>query len=166
MFTSENTGEIAALQEEITSKRDLGEVILDIKQLTSTQTLEAENLIAVMDSFVTELGYNALGSRWQEINRQIAERILTFCLTKDLAYSSPMMTESEAQVIILNLFNLFPGELRFFTNLSNPESKSIMSAWNSLTDATFDTGVIIVSNEHKTPTLETRLGILWFKDED
>lgn len=158
MFSSANTSEITTLKQEIIAKRDMGEVILEIKQLTSAQTLIPENIITIIDTLVNQLGYHPLGANWQEINLQTAEKILTFALTKDLAYSTSMMSESEAAKIIVKLINLFPGTPQFFTNLSNINNDSIMSAWNSLTDATFDTGIVIINKD--------LCGLIWFQDED
>ncbi|HLO86041.1 MAG TPA: hypothetical protein VK203_13685 [Nostocaceae cyanobacterium] len=42
----------------------------------------------------------------------------------------------------------------------------MISTWNSLIDATFDTGVVIVSSDRAKPAVDTHLGTLWFQDED
>lgn len=151
--------EITELRAEILSKRNRGEVLYDIKQLIPAHSQEiAENQTACIDLFITQLGYFPLGSRWEAVNQTAAKKILTLIMTKDLAYGGKIMSLPVATELIVKLFNLFPGNCQFFTNASFENDYTSISTWNSITKATFDTGIILVGNN--------RIGILWAKDED
>jgi hypothetical protein len=154
-----NSLEIAELRAEILSKRNIGEVLYDIKQLIPDHSREiADNQTACIDLFITQLGYSPLGSRWKPVNQTAAKKILTLIMTKDLAYGGEIMSLPVAAALIVKLFNLFPGDRQFFTNASFENDYTSISTWDSITKATFDTGIIIVGNN--------RIGILWAKDED
>jgi hypothetical protein len=155
----ENSSEIAELKAEILSKRNHGEVLLEIKKIIpDDSTAKFENPIEMIDLFVTQLGYSALGMHWKEISQEEAQKILSFIMTKDLAYSVQLMALEEAEKIFVKLFHFFSNDCQFFTNASFVNNYSGMSAWDSITKATFDTGVVILS--------KTRIGMLWVKDED
>ncbi|MBE9008115.1 hypothetical protein IQ259_24405 [Fortiea sp. LEGE XX443] len=159
ILESVDSAKIKELRAEIISKRSIGNVLFEIKQISSNSTTEkAEDLTKTLDLFVSQMGYSGLGDRWQEITQTAAHKILLFILTKDLAYSSKIMTEEAAENISHQIFNLFKNNCKFFTNAVFVNNYSALSAWDSLTRATFDTGVIFVS--------DTLLGILWVKDED
>ncbi|BAZ33190.1 hypothetical protein NIES4074_57000 [Cylindrospermum sp. NIES-4074] len=154
-----NSLEIAELRAEIFSKRNRGEVLYDIKQLIPDHNQEiAENQTVCIDLFITQLGCSPLGSRWKPINQTAAKKILTLIMTKDLAYGGEIMSLPVATALIVKLFNFFPGDRQFFTNASFENDYTSISTWDSITKATFDTGIIIVGNN--------RIGILWAKDED
>ncbi|ARV61590.1 hypothetical protein BZZ01_25855 [Nostocales cyanobacterium HT-58-2] len=155
----ENSSELTKLRAEIVSKRSFGEVLFDIKKIIPEASVEnSENLSAIINSFVTQLGYSSLGDRWKEIKREEAQQILVFILTKDLAYSTKLMTLEEAKEIDAKLFSFFQSDCKFFTNAVFVSNYSAMSAWDSLTKATFDTGVVILSDR--------LIGIVWVQDED
>ncbi|KAB8331940.1 hypothetical protein SD80_020695 [Scytonema tolypothrichoides VB-61278] len=159
IYETENSLEITELRAEVLSKRKCGEVLFEIQKIISEETLESsKNMTEILDLFVSQLGYSSLGLLWKEVNQEEAQKILSFVMTKDLAYSVPLMSLEEAENIIVKLFDFFPGYCKFFTNALFRNNYSGISAWDSITKATFDTGIIVVS--HK------RIGILWVKDED
>ncbi|MBD2595317.1 hypothetical protein H6G74_13390 [Nostoc spongiaeforme FACHB-130] len=159
ILDSVDSSEVRDLRAEILSKRNRGNVLFEIKQITSNLLLdEAENLTEILDLFVRQIGYVGIGDRWQKITQTAAKKIIVFVLTKDLAYSSKIMQIEEAEKISHQVFNLFQLHCNFFTNAEFVNNYSAMIAWDSLTPATFDTGVIFVT--------ETQMGILWVKDED
>ncbi|NMG22250.1 hypothetical protein [Brasilonema bromeliae] len=159
IYETENSLEITELRAEVLSKRNCGEVLFEIKKLIPDETIErSENLTAILDLFVSQLGYSSLGLRWKEVNQGEAQKILKFIMTKDLAYSVQLMSLEEAEKIVVKLFQIFPGNCKFFTNALFRNNYSGISAWDSITKATFDTGIIVVS--------ERRIGILWVQDED
>ena len=156
---SENISEIAELREEIISKRESGEVLLETKKLIPSGNSDDENLMALVDSFVMQLGFSGIGDRWKHINRESAQKILNFILNKNLAYSSEeSITVTDAESIADRFMNLFKDNSQFFTNAIFNHNYSGLTEWDSIAESTFDTGVVIVSNE--------RIGILWVQDED
>ncbi|MGH2416096.1 MAG: hypothetical protein ACRDEA_20880 [Microcystaceae cyanobacterium] len=156
---TENILEIAELRAEILSKRNSGEVLFEIKKIIHDETIEtSKKLTEIIDLFVIQLGYSGLGLRWKEVNQQEAQKILNFIMTKDLAYSVQLMTSQEAEKIVIKLFSFFPTDCKFFTNALFTNNYSGMSTWDSITKATFDTGIMLISDR--------RIGILWVKDED
>ena len=156
---SENISEIAELREEIISKRESGEVLLETKKLIPSGNYDDENLMALVDSFVMQLGFSGIGDRWKHINRESAQKILNFILNKNLAYSSEeSITVTDAESIADRFMNLFKDNSQFFTNAIFNHNYSGLTEWDSIAESTFDTGVVIVSNE--------RIGILWVQDED
>ncbi|GAB1539852.1 hypothetical protein NUACC21_25200 [Scytonema sp. NUACC21] len=163
---SDNSENIEELKTEIVSKRNQGEVLFEITKIIpkpsaasrSIQPSEDEDIAAVIDSFIRQQGCYNIGDRWREISKEEAEQILKFIMIKDLAYSVELMTPQEAQQISSKLLSIFTGNCKFFTNASFVDNYSGMSEWDSITESTFDTGVIIVSPD--------RIGMLWVKDED
>jgi hypothetical protein len=155
---TENISAISSLREEIVSKRESGEVILEIKRLIPTGNSADENTINIVNSFVTGLGYSEIGDRWRQINRETAQQILNFILNQNLAYAEQSMTITDAETIADKFLNFFNDNCQFFTNALFNDNYSRLAEWDSITESTFDTGVVIVSNE--------KIGILWVQDED
>jgi hypothetical protein len=98
---------------------------------------------------------------FREVSREDAELVLTNVMHKDMAYSSEIMPRESAQ----ELARLFLAEAgtqgaRYFTNGSWEQVHKEYNGvnWNPLTDATFDTGVLVLSPE--------RTACAWFVDED
>lgn len=94
---------------------------------------------------------------YREISEPTARAIAMHVLTKDLAYHAEVIASDEALDLVSRFFALCctPG-WRFFSNgdFSLKESAS----WMPATEATFDTGVLIVGSG--------RSGCLWVEDED
>jgi hypothetical protein len=158
IYETENILEMTELRAEVLSKRNCGEVLFEIKKIRSDETIEtSKNMTAILDLFVSQFGYFGLGVRWKEVNQEDAQKILSFIMTKDLAYSVPLMSLEEAENIIVKLFQIFPGHCKFFTNASF-RNNGFGISWDSITKATFDTGIIVVNDR--------RIGILWVQDED
>ena len=154
---TENISAIANFREEIISKRS-GEVLLEIKRLIPSDNIDAQNKTDIVNSFVMQLGYADIGDRWKQINRESAQKILNFILTKNLAYSEASMTITDAEKIVDRFMSVFQDNCQFFTNAIFSNNYSSLAEWDSITESTFDTGVVIVSNQ--------RIGILWVQDED
>jgi hypothetical protein len=154
-----NSSEIQELKTEIAAKRNIGSVLFEIKQISPEMNLEkSEDWQEVLDLFVSQIGYVSLGIHWKEIDKEASQKILERVFTKDLAYSAKIMPIEEAEEISTKIFNFFQNQSKFFTNAVFTNNYSALSAWDSLTEATFDTGIIIVST--------TMIGMLWVKDED
>ncbi|HAX75365.1 MAG TPA: hypothetical protein DCY88_05915 [Cyanobacteria bacterium UBA11372] len=155
---TETISEIAELREQIISKRESREVLLEIKKLIPSVNLAGENLMAIVDSFVMQLGFSGIGDRWKQINRKSAQKILIFILNKNLAYAEESIAINDAETIANRFMILFEDNCQFLTNAIFNNNYSRLTEWDSITESTFDTGVVIVSNE--------RIGILWVQDED
>lgn len=98
---------------------------------------------------------------FKEINdRASAVAILTQLLHKDMAYGSEIMPIEDARNLASNFISLFDPESKYYSNSTwnkNEYGKNI-SGWNPLTEATFDSGIIVVD--------KNKIGIAWFEDED
>lgn len=151
--------DIAELRTEIISKRQAGEVIFEIQEMAFLQSdINPKFCREIIDLLMGDMNYSPLGKQWIEINREEAQKILLLILTKDLAYNTNLMSLAEAEQLLLRFFSFFTADCQFFTNASFNKGYSRIKSWNSITKATFDTGVVIV-NTH-------RIGILWVEDED
>ena len=78
-------------------------------------------------------------------------------LNKDLAYHAEIMPAHEASQLVAQFFDLCcTSGCRFFTNGDFSVKRS--ASWTAATEATFDTGVLVVGQD--------RAGCLWVEDED
>lgn len=158
-YNLENPQEIEEIRGELLSKRSIGEVIFEVKNLSLDNNLNnSGDTNTIINTFVSQQGCSSLGDRWQEIDQEAAKKILAFIMTKDLAYSVELMSSQEAEQISDKVFNYFKNDCKLFTNATFVNNYTAMSAWDSLTKATFDTGVVMLNH--------TQICILWVKDED
>ncbi|WP_086931669.1 hypothetical protein [Agarilytica rhodophyticola] len=98
---------------------------------------------------------------YNKIKRPEAVEVLRAVLHRDMAYNVKIMSSEEAK----NLANDFVGEFGddavFYTNgeYGKPrDNPNIGPSWSPATDATFDTGIIVVSHGV--------VACAWFTDED
>lgn len=97
-----------------------------------------------------------------EVSRQEAKAVLKAILAEDMAYSCELMPQLDAE----KLASAFVGEFideaaRYYTNgdFGKPrEEPGVGPGWTPATDATFDTGILVVTG--------TRIACAWFMDED
>lgn len=111
-----------------------------------------------LTTLVAEFQLATDAETYQEIDQQDATKLLTLILHRDLAYNSEIMPESDATLLAQRFLNyVTDGEARYFTNgtFHNPSGGA---EWNPATDATFDTGVLVLSSKTS--------GCLWVEDED
>ena len=95
---------------------------------------------------------------YEEISYQQAATLLRKILHRDLAYNAKIMSEAKAEELAIRFLNCFDREsAQFYTNGDFYEVNP-RRGWNPATNATFDTGVIVISN--------SRVGCLWVEDED
>lgn len=95
---------------------------------------------------------------YREIDQQEAAKLLTLILHCDLAYSAEIMPESDAVLLAQRFLNcVADDEAKYFTN-GTFHDRTGGARWNPATDATFDTGVLVLSNKAS--------GCLWVEDED
>jgi hypothetical protein len=121
-------------------------------------SFEVSPMLQLLDDFVGKHGLTGIGSRWNEISRNDATAHLARILHRDLAYDCVLMPTEQAASIAAKFIDLF-GEARYFSNtIPNREDGTRAQGWNSITDATFDSGIIAVG--------QLEIGILWVEDED
>lgn len=90
------------------------------------------------------------------ITAEVARSVIEGLLTKDLAYGSDILPAEDANFLATTFLSYFPGGT-FYTNgeLALPGQ---VATWTSMTDATFDAGVLAMTNDNA--------GLLWVEDED
>jgi hypothetical protein len=117
--------------------------------------MPGEDIRATVDRYVETLGFAPIGDAWREIGAQEALEFLGKLLHRSLAYGVEVMPVKDAESIACAVFAFFPGSSRHFTN-TEPVGNGL--SWHPITEATSDSGVIIVQGN--------TVGILWFEDED
>jgi hypothetical protein len=96
-------------------------------------------------------------SCYHEIGESTARAIAVHVLNRDLAYHTEVMPTDDAIELVSLFFELCCGPSgRFFSN--GDFSQKAAASWMPATEATFDTGVLIVGS--------ARSGCLWVEDED
>lgn len=135
---------------DILKKRDCG-----FLRITSIRNYNYDlNIVLNNLGFVSDLKY------LREIDHADATLVIKEILWKDLAYGSEMMSEKEAHDAAIELIDTYSEQgTEFYTNGDwvNYHSKSGCS-FSPLTEATFDAGVIIRSQEFAA--------CIWVQDED
>lgn len=105
-----------------------------------------------------EFGLSGKAAIYREIQADEAVSVLATVLHRDMAYDQQIMPAARALGLAKAFADCFPRDTaRFFTNGTFGRKREAPS-WSPATDATFDTGVIVLSS-----------GIaacLWFQDED
>jgi hypothetical protein len=94
---------------------------------------------------------------WTELDARAATDLATRVLHQDLAYGASVMSLDVATALARRFLDFFGDQAAFVTNGTFGANGS-GGSWASLTDATFDTGVVAVS--------AGRVGLLWVEDED
>lgn len=104
-------------------------------------------------------------SYYKEIDESSARRLVRLVLHRDLAYHAEIMPESRAAELADRFFAQFGPGARYYTNGTfhkEPQriSESVTAgpSWDAATEATFDTGVLVIALESS--------GCLWVEDED
>ncbi len=111
-----------------------------------------------------EFGLNAIPANYVEIDLSAAHRLIQLVLSQDLAYNSETMPADLAEDLAGRFLNEFGTEgVQFFTNgtfheTPGPHLTWSGVSWNPVTEATFDTGVLVISPKCS--------GCLWVEDED
>ncbi len=100
-------------------------------------------------------------------DRETAVAVLSELLHKDMAYGAKMMPQEEADLLATDFLSLFGEKSRYFSNATWQKEKDSfagqthvkrLNGWKSLTEATFDSGIIVADTD--------KIGIVWFEDED
>ena len=105
-----------------------------------------ENPVAECDSFAEEIGAKPLIDRWAEVDSYTAENLLVRLLGKSLTTNYWFMEPIEARATAEHLLDTFQMPRQVFTNVLSIDENGL-TGWNSLTDLTFDAGLVIM-DEH------------------
>ena len=153
------------LLQHITANRDCRNVYLTFyeKPLNSEWQLSVLNYLQM-----TQISADDFRASLIKISTsKVARGILTELLHHDLAYGAEVMSLEKAREFAAAFISLFSEQALYFSNSTwNKNEYREASAnfelgqtsWNSFTEATFDSGLIICDTE--------KIGIAWFADED
>lgn len=109
-----------------------------------------------LNRVLAKFGLTADRTLLVEHDRHGALATLTELLWKDMAYDIPGMSEAEAGLLAEQVIKAHerPGS-QYYSN----GNWAKRDGWNSMTESTFDAGVIIIGADH-------RHFCVWFEDED
>ena len=148
------------LYELLLAKRNSGSVTCsfkDMNQFVSTTTNEIEK-----ELFLKELGLKPkrIKGNWKQIDQSMAKKILEYILSMDMAYDIELETKPLANMLSNYFLNEFLSNAMYYTNGDFDEDDGFfkLRAWRSITDSTFDTGVLVIDKNN--------IGILWAEDND
>lgn len=98
---------------------------------------------------------------YKMIEKAEALELLKVVLHKDMAYGVKIMSSVKASNLAEELIGQFGEDAVYYSNgdYGKPRKNSNVGAsWTPATEATFDTGVIVISN--------SAVSCVWFADED
>ena len=98
---------------------------------------------------------------YEMIERAEAVEVLKRVLHKDMAYSVSIMSSEQAKMLAREFIGSFGKDSTFYTNGEygrHPVNPTVGPSWSPATDATFDSGVVVIFDE--------MVGCAWFTDED
>lgn len=114
-----------------------------------------------VEAAAERFGLSSQSGIYKKIERTEAIEVLKAVLHKDMAYGVKIMSSEKAKNLANAFISEFDDEAVFYTNgeFGKPRTNpTIGLSWSPATDATFDTGVIVLSNGV--------IGCAWFEDED
>jgi hypothetical protein len=118
--------------------------------------------VTTVEAAAAQFGLFSSPRIYVEISEQEAVSVLCAVIGKDMAYQSELMPPQEANTLAKEFVHQFAGDrAKFYTNgeYGKPrQSQTVGPSWMPATEATFDTGVLVVAPE--------RIGCAWFMDED
>lgn len=152
------------LFKEIEETRECGAVYLAMHERPENTDWEA----VVLENFViTTISLEKLSVSLVQIDKAKAQSILALLLYKDMAYESEIMPIDRADYLVERFCDLFTNKASYFSNSTRNKNDYFntgkafelgLNSWNPLTEATFDSGIIVCDDE--------RIGVAWFEDED
>lgn len=115
-----------------------------------------------VEDAATEFGLSRESNVYFEVGAPEAVSVLEAVIHKDMAYGSEMVPKKKAHSLASEFVQQFPlNEAKFYTNGSWGKPRPaphIGPSWSPATDATFDTGVLVLTS--------SLCACVWFKDED
>lgn len=142
------------IADEIIAARDCGVVHCGLSSHTSPSLSE----------LASEFGLAPDPANYREIDAASARWLVESVLNQDMAYGAEVIPSGRARELADTFLSQFSRQqVRFFTNGSFHERRGTKlvwsgAAWNPVTKATFDTGVLILGPQSS--------GCLWVEDED
>ena len=142
------------MAQDIIAARDAGVIRCGLSSLTSPS----------VSQLAAEFGLAIDPAIYREIDAASARRLLSAILSQDLAYNAEIMPIARATELADLFLDQFPIDgARFYTNGNFHEMQGGRltwsgASWDPATNATFDTGVLIVGRQAS--------GCLWVEDED
>jgi hypothetical protein len=152
VFEPEYETAFRELRRGVTEHRSVGRVHVEFRRLSGSDRVSAGSIAT---AFVESLALRP-PKTWTELDARDALHAATRVLHLDLAYSAHVMTSDMAKSLAARFLECCGEGAAFLTNGSLALTGT--GAWSSLTDATFDTGIVGVSSR--------RVGLLWVEDED
>lgn len=144
--------EIAELAKQINDHRGSGFIHLRYQTLSERTT----DPLYVIKGQAQAWGFKSYPTL--EVTRDRARRIAELILKKDLACGADSIPKEYAGSYVDRFFAWFDNNSRYFTNSRSLDDGGVLSGWNPITDATFDTGVFISDSKG--------IGVIWAEDED
>ena len=121
-------------------------------------TVAAPDQAATFDDAARLAGIEPLEKRWQEVNRDAAQLILTDLLHRSLAYDTELMQKKTAAWLAAQfLDSVGPYQARFASNSADRPSHSSHS-WEPATNYVMDRGVVAIG--------PVGTALYWVADED
>jgi len=121
-------------------------------------TTGAKSVVALAGAF----GLKGDASLYHQVDAEMARAILVAVLHRDLAYGNRLLSLARAEELAGQVMQRFPGAgVRFLTNgqfKHGAAAALVLSRWDPATDATFDTGVLMLGT--------TESGCVWVAEED
>jgi hypothetical protein len=150
-FTNETEPVLDELRRDVVEHRSAGRVRVEFRRLDAQMT----SAHSVATAFVKALALRP-PDEWSELDATGALEAVTRVLHVDLAYTVPVMSIDLANALARRFLGCCGDDAVFLTNGSLAIAPT--GQWFSLTDATFDTGVVAIA--------ATRAALLWVEDED
>ena len=142
------------ITDEIIAARNCGVVHCGFSSLVSPSLAE----------LASQFGLSADPANYREIDEASARWLIEMVLNQDMAYNAEILPADRAVELADRFLSPFRAqEVRFFTNGSFHEARGPKltwsgASWNPATQATFDTGVMILGPKFSA--------CLWVEDED
>ena len=150
------------LKKTILDSRDGGRTRIEIQKRGSADDQAALiDLVTHLDDLAKQK--EQVSKELKEISRDLATRILTQILYKDMAYRQPTMDEGRASNLAEAFTSLFAAEAKFFSNMGEEFVRDMRKeaagySCNTITSATFNAGVFAIDAD--------RAGFILIEDED
>lgn len=136
--------------------------ILEVRTGGEVVAATIDRSFVLAEQAAPAFGLSPKAGIYEQISPAEAVEVLASVIHEDMAYGCEFTPlEMARQLAAAFVFSFPPNFSRYFTNGSfgKPrENPSVGPSWSSATDATFDTGVLVLS--------EGSTSCLWFKDED
>lgn len=136
------------------AKRDAGYITCEIGCRKHSSTLHDVN------HFVKCYGYHELGDQWNAVDEQTARHLMTYILSKDLAYEFTLSSKSIASELCDYFFDYFADVPTYYINADVVVHSGYveLSSWTPISQATFDAGLVVADKK--------KIGMIWVEDED